>query len=488
MRYFVSAAEHLRNDTGLPDHRPPDTRGDGDPGSRPAQVVWRPRRGRGACRSTIAEGEVYALLGHNGAGKSTIVEILEGHRAVATAANVSVLGIDPASGGRAFRDRIGIVLQTSGVETELTVREAVELYGSAYRNRRPVDEVIELVGLDDKASTRGSTRCRVVSSAGSTSRSGIVGRPEVLFLDEPTTGFDAAARRKSWELIEELCRLGTTVLLTTHYLDEAEHLADRVGVLSRGCARRRGHARRADRPAGRHGRVVHPRRRRAGDMAGVLPPGAIRNGQRVEFTIDRPDHATCTPSPAGRSNAAHVSMRCRSPRPTLEDVFLGLADAEECRRETRRLSALAVWPSTVRLVLRQIHAQLRMFWRTPIALFFTIMLPLIMLVLFNALFGDDTVDDAAGSVADQPVLHRWPGGLHRRQRHVHQPRQHGADPARGGRAQAVAGDAVAGEHLPRRFRRLRVRARGGGDDAHADDRRAWPTTSRSRPPRCLRWC
>jgi ABC-2 type transport system ATP-binding protein len=180
----------------------------------------------------IEAGEVYALLGENGAGKSSAVEILEGHR-TATSGAIEVLGVDPARAGRDFRDRIGIVLQSSGVEAEFTVREVIELYGGCYRNPRPLDEVIALVGLDEKVDARigslsGGQRRRVDLALG------IVGRPELLFLDEPTTGFDPSARRKSWDLIESLGADGTTVLLTTHYLDEAEHLADRVGVLSRG--------------------------------------------------------------------------------------------------------------------------------------------------------------------------------------------------------------------------------------------------------------
>ena len=273
----------------------------------------------------IEEGEVYALLGHNGAGKSTIVEILEGHR-TRDAGEVSVLGIDPAKAGRAFRDRIGIVLQTSGVETELTVREAVRLYGAAYRRRRATDEVISLVGLDDKASARIDTL-----SGGQQRRLdlalGIVGQPDVLFLDEPTTGFDAAARRKSWELITELCRLGTTVLLTTHYLDEAEHLADRVGVLSRGVLVAEGTpaeltARQGDTVVSFSIVGADPH-----DMAGVLPATATRNGQRVEFTTVDPTadvHAVTgwAIERSVRLDALSVS------RPTLEDVFLGLADAD----------------------------------------------------------------------------------------------------------------------------------------------------------------
>ena len=180
----------------------------------------------------IAEGEVYGLLGHNGAGKSTTVEILEGHRR-RSSGTVSVMGVDPAESGRDFRDRIGIVLQTSGVEQQLTVREALRFYGSCYRNRRPIDDVVEMVGLTAKIDARigslsGGQRRRIDLALG------IIGTPELLFLDEPTTGFDPVARRESWKLIQQLCAGGTTVLLTTHYLDEAEYLADRVGVLADG--------------------------------------------------------------------------------------------------------------------------------------------------------------------------------------------------------------------------------------------------------------
>ena len=181
---------------------------------------------------TIEPGETYALLGENGAGKSTTVEILEGYRR-ADSGEVSVLGVDPATAGRAFRDRIGIVLQSSGIEAQFTVREVIELYASAYRTPRPLEEVVHLAGLEEKIDAR------VGSLSGGQKRRidlalGIVGRPEVLFLDEPTTGFDPSARRQAWELIDSLRSDGTTVLLTTHYLDEAEHLADRVGVLSGG--------------------------------------------------------------------------------------------------------------------------------------------------------------------------------------------------------------------------------------------------------------
>ncbi len=181
---------------------------------------------------TIETGEVFALLGPNGAGKTTTVEILEGHRQ-RTGGEVSVLGVDPAEAGREFRERIGIVLQTSGIDRELTVRESLRLYGAMYPKRRPVDEVIEITGLTEKADARvktlsGGQRRRVDLALG------IVGDPDLIFLDEPTTGFDPSARRKSWELIANLRTLGKTILLTTHYMDEAQNLADRVAVIADG--------------------------------------------------------------------------------------------------------------------------------------------------------------------------------------------------------------------------------------------------------------
>ena len=181
---------------------------------------------------TVERGEVYGLLGANGAGKTTTVEILEGHRQ-RTAGSVSVLGFDPTDRDRGFRDRIGIVLQSAGVERVLTVGEVLAVYAPCYRRSRPVDECLALVGLEDSANKRcdrlsGGQRRRLDLALG------IIGYPEVLFLDEPTAGFDPAARRGAWDLIRELCSGGTTVLLTSHYLDEVEHLADRVGVMRRG--------------------------------------------------------------------------------------------------------------------------------------------------------------------------------------------------------------------------------------------------------------
>jgi ABC-2 type transport system ATP-binding protein len=180
----------------------------------------------------VRRGEVLALLGPNGAGKTTLVEILEGHR-LADAGEVSVLGHDPARRERAFRARIGIVLQEQGIEQTLSVREVVELYAATYPAPRPAGELIELVGLGEKRDERvaalsGGQRRRLDLALG------IAGDPELVFLDEPTTGFDPAARRQSWELISRLREGGKTILLTTHYMDEAQHLADRVVVIGRG--------------------------------------------------------------------------------------------------------------------------------------------------------------------------------------------------------------------------------------------------------------
>ncbi|MGD0243242.1 MAG: ABC transporter ATP-binding protein [Streptosporangiaceae bacterium] len=180
----------------------------------------------------IRVGEVFALLGPNGAGKTTTVEILEGYRA-RDRGEVSVLGVDPGRHRTRLKSRIGIVLQSTGVDRYLTVRETIAMYATFYPRPRPVDEVIELVGLEGKRDARvlrlsgGQQRRLDVAIA-------LVGNPELLFLDEPTTGFDPSARREAWEVIKNLATLGMTVLLTTHYMDEAQFLADRVAVIAAG--------------------------------------------------------------------------------------------------------------------------------------------------------------------------------------------------------------------------------------------------------------
>ena len=181
---------------------------------------------------TVALGEIVAVLGPNGAGKTTTVEVCEGYR-TRDAGEVNVLGFDPATADSAWRERVGIVLQTSGFTDELSVRETVAHFGSMYRSPRDTDEVIAAVGLTDKAGARAGSL-----SGGQQRRLdvavGVVGRPELLFLDEPTTGFDPEARRHFWGLIHSLRREGTTIVLTTHYLEEAEALADRVAVMVSG--------------------------------------------------------------------------------------------------------------------------------------------------------------------------------------------------------------------------------------------------------------
>ncbi len=180
----------------------------------------------------VHRGETFALLGPNGAGKTTAVEILEGHRQ-RDGGEVAVLGTDPGTAGLDWRARIGVVLQSGSDSGALTVAELVRHFAGFYPRPRDPDEVVEAVGLTEKARTRaralsGGQRRRLDVALG------IVGRPELLFLDEPTTGFDPQARRRFWALIRSLADQGTTILLTTHYLDEAEHLADRVGVITAG--------------------------------------------------------------------------------------------------------------------------------------------------------------------------------------------------------------------------------------------------------------
>ncbi len=180
----------------------------------------------------VQAGEILAFLGPNGAGKTSALEVLEGYIKPA-AGRVSVLGVDPQHAGRAWRDRIGIVLQESAPDGDLTAAEFIKLFASYYSNPRPVDELVELVGLTKVQETRttklsgGEKRRLDVAMA-------LVGNPELVFLDEPTTGFDPGARHTAWEMISDLRNLGMTVLLTTHYMDEAQHLADRIAIIAEG--------------------------------------------------------------------------------------------------------------------------------------------------------------------------------------------------------------------------------------------------------------
>jgi ABC-2 type transport system ATP-binding protein len=270
----------------------------------------------------VRRGELLALLGPNGAGKTTLVEILEGHR-VADAGEVRVLGHDPSRRERAFLARIGIVWQEAGLDPVLTVREAIELYSAAYPRRLPVDEVMAFVGLGEKADARvetlsGGQRRRLDLALG------IAGDPELIFLDEPTTGFDPAARRQSWELIRRLRSRGKTILLTTHYMDEAQHLADRVVVIARGRVIAEGSPDTLGRgPA----QAVVSFRLSGGVEAADLPLPAHRSLERVERQVS---FRTPTPTRDLAPLLAWAADRgvelegLTVSRPSLEDVYLEL--------------------------------------------------------------------------------------------------------------------------------------------------------------------
>ncbi len=272
---------------------------------------------------SIAEGEVYGLLGHNGAGKSTTVEILEGHRS-STAGAVSVLGIDPGSASRELRDRIGIVLQSSAVEPQLTVVEALRFYGACFRRRRAIDEVLDMVDLTEKRDARigtlsGGQRRRLDLGLG------IIGMPEVLFLDEPTTGFDPVARRQSWQLVQRLCDTGTTVLLTTHYLDEAEHLADRVGVLVAGRLVAEGTPRELM-GAAPETTITFALPAGFTPEGLALPGDATVEGGSVTIRTERPTAALAAITAAAMERGIELdSLSVR--RQSLEEVFLALGGA-----------------------------------------------------------------------------------------------------------------------------------------------------------------
>jgi ABC-2 type transport system ATP-binding protein len=268
----------------------------------------------------VRTGEILALLGPNGAGKTTTVEILEGFHQ-ATAGEVRVLGEDPWGGDRALRDRIGIVLQESQPEINLTVRECLELYAGYYTAPRDVEETIGLAGLGEQAdqqTTRlsGGQRRRLDVALA------LIGDPELIFLDEPTTGFDPAARRASWEVISGLRALGTTILLTTHYMEEAERLADRIAVMRDGVIVATGT------PA-----TLGGRNRATGTIGFTLPdgvelgelaPGAsLDDERRVVMSSAAPMadlHELTGRALALGLELSDVEVR----RPTLEDVYLEL--------------------------------------------------------------------------------------------------------------------------------------------------------------------
>ena len=272
---------------------------------------------------TIEEGEVFALLGPNGAGKTTTVEILEGYR-LPTSGTVTVLGFDPARHERAYMERIGIVLQETSVERELSVREVLDVYGGVYPRRVPTGELIELVGLEDKADARVKTL-----SGGQKRRLevalGIVGDPELVFLDEPTTGFDPTARRQAWTMIENLAKLGKTILLTTHYMDEAQHLADRVAVINDGRIVAEGTP---DTLGGRHNAGSVIKFSLPSDAVSDFPfPRPEADNDVVEIRSDEPTRDLHTLTSWALDRGIDLGGLTVA-HPTLEDVYLDLI-AEE---------------------------------------------------------------------------------------------------------------------------------------------------------------
>ena len=273
----------------------------------------------------VRRGEVFCLLGPNGAGKTTTVEILEGYRE-RTAGEARVLGIDPATGARELREQVGIVLQQCGVQPDLSVYELVEMFGRYHARQRPVDEVIELVELTEKRDERsknlsGGQRRRLDLALA------LVGDPELIFLDEPTTGFDPQARRQAWTTIRSLCQLGKTVFLTTHFMDEAQFLADRVAVM------RGGEIIASGRPDELGGRDLRPAEIRFAlpDESGLgLSDVPDVPSERRELAGDRVVIHTRKPVQAAQIitswaverdlDLAHFSVT----QPTLEDIYLEL--------------------------------------------------------------------------------------------------------------------------------------------------------------------
>jgi ABC-2 type transport system ATP-binding protein len=275
---------------------------------------------------SVAVGEVFCLLGPNGAGKTTIAEILEGYRS-RNAGEVSVLGHDPAGGPRALRERVGIVLQSCGVQSDLTVAELIEMYGRYHEKRRGVKELIDMVELDAKSDTlarqlSGGQRRRLDLALA------LVGDPDLIFLDEPTTGFDPHARRQAWSTIRSLCDLGKTIFLTTHFMDEAQTLADRVAVMRTGAIVA------IDRPEQIGGRELRATEIRfhlpAGKAAIKLPDLADveikRDGALVVIQTHDPVRAVATITNWSiKSGVELVSFSVT--QPTLEDIYLELTGA-----------------------------------------------------------------------------------------------------------------------------------------------------------------
>jgi ABC-2 type transport system ATP-binding protein len=277
----------------------------------------------------VAAGEVFGFLGPNGAGKTTTIEILEGYRE-RTQGTVSVLGVDPGNPTRAWRERVGLVLQECELDPLLTVREAIELFATFYSSPRQVDETIDLVGLADKRDARVGTL-----SGGQKRRAdvaiGIIGNPDLIFLDEPTTGFDPTARRDAWKMIEGLKELGKTVFLTTHYMDEAQHLADRVAILRGGEIVAQGRTEELGHGLGRRtviGFALSNGRLAVDEIGARLGTRVEVTGNEVSFETERPQADLYRLLSLAEEHGAELEdLEVR--RPSLEDIFLELTREEE---------------------------------------------------------------------------------------------------------------------------------------------------------------
>ncbi len=276
----------------------------------------------------IEQGECFGFLGTNGAGKTTTIEILEGYRK-RNAGEVSVLGTDPARPTRSWRERIGIVLQEVELDPSLTVGETVSQFAAFYSAPRPVAETIDLVGLAEKRRTRiaglSSGQKRRVDVA-----LGLIGDPELIFLDEPTTGFDPAARREAWGMIEGLKDLGKTVLLTTHYMDEAQHLADRLLIIHSGEVAASGTAEELTQGLD-HSSVISfrpPPGTSLEDVRRVVESDVSFAGALASLTSDRPQRELFRLTQWAEEGGFELG-ELTVQRPTLEDVFLELTGSPE---------------------------------------------------------------------------------------------------------------------------------------------------------------
>jgi len=272
----------------------------------------------------VEEGEILAFLGPNGAGKTSTIEILEGFRE-RTSGRVEVLGEDPASAPLSWREQVGIVLQESEPVAELTAAEAVRMQAGYYANARNPDETLELVGLSESADTRtrklsGGQKRRLDLALA------LVGNPSLVFLDEPTTGFDPSARRESWEMIEALRELGSTVLLTTHYMDEAEHLADRIVVIAGGKVVARGTAEELAAQVNAQTQITW-----SPESGGLEPPSSLNWKRTQTGAVIKTDDVVpvLAQLTAWAVESGSDLTDLNVARPTLEDVYLTLTGGDQ---------------------------------------------------------------------------------------------------------------------------------------------------------------